>query len=381
MINDIITSDGTFYVRKDTNTIYVQGSINGKTYKRSIKKAATALNLKRIKKLDPIEELLRILKISRVSKTEVSFSDFGYRFLRATGGNRDKETQEDYERIFRISIQPYFKDYTFSDFTTLSLIEFYNSIRDNYCYYRSKRTKNILNNILETAFDEEIMEKNLVITKLIRDHKFTPDESNTTAYNISEVKTMLNESKGWMKIFIEISLKYGLRVCETTGLKWSDFDLERGLFQVNRYITKGKIKEKVKPKSNKKHFREIFLFPETITLLKKYENFKPDEEWLFVNKEGKPFLQSRSIATYHFKPALEKMGVEYKAFHAMRRSYISIMRQSEKIDKNELQEIVGHSKDSKVTDKHYNLDCLNDTHKQKKAQAQGEVYNSLLELA
>lgn len=74
------------------------------------------------------------------------------------------------------------------------------------------------------------------------------------------------------------------------GLKWSDFDLEKGYFMVHRSISKGTITESSEITMKiKNHLREIFLFPETIDLIKKYENFKPDEDWLFVTKEGKPF--------------------------------------------------------------------------------------------
>ena len=44
-----------------------------------------------------------------------------------------------------------------------------------------------------------------------------------------------------------------------------------------------------------------------------------------------------------------------------------MMRQSDKISLEDIQEVVGHSKGSRITDEHYNLDCLGDKHKQEKA--------------
>lgn len=379
-------SNGSFYIRKDTMTIFVQGTVNGKKYKRSTKKKVSSEAMAKawIKKNNhkAMDTLLDILGIDKDSDSKtVSFEDFGYRYLNATRGKRNKHTQEDYLRIFRISIVPYFNNFSWSDFDSLSLSEFYNQIREQYSYDRSKRTKNIINNILETAYDEELLKRNIVRMKTIRDHSYEPDAPNTEAYEVSEVRKMLEESEGWMKVFMELALKYGLRVGELMGLKWSDFDLERGFFKINRNITKGEIVESVNIKTNKNHLREIFMFPETIHLLKSFKNFRMSDEWIFVSKDGKPFLNSKTITDYHFKPTLEKIGVPYRTVHAMRRSYISIMTQSEQIDKKEIQKVVGHAEGSRITDKHYNLDCLNDTHKQNKAKEHGKVFNALLAIA
>lgn len=166
------------------------------------------------------------------------------------------------------------------------------------------------------------------------------------------------------------------------GLKWEDFDLERGFFILKRSISKGVITESAEIiHENKNHLREIFLFPETIDLLKKYENFKPDEEWLFVTKEAKPFMESHTILDCHFKPFLKEIEVEYKTLYATRRTYVSIMRQSDKISLEDIQQVVGHKNGSAITDRHYNLDVLEDIHKQKKAEHKSEIFNNLLNIA
>ena len=125
----------------------------------------------------------------------------------------------------------------------------------------------------------------------------------------------------------------------------------------------------------------IYLFPETLDLLRKYFNFKPDDKWLFVTKTGEPFLQGDTIRNYHIKPLLNKIGVEYKAVYATRRTYISIMRQSEKIMIEDIQDVVGHKKGSNITDKHYNLDVLEHSHMIKKAEEKAKVFNDILSMA
>ena len=105
------------------------------------------------------------------------------------------------------------------------------------------------------------------------------------------------------------------------------------------------------------------------------------KDWLFISKDGKPFKESNTIADYHFKPFLDEIGIEYKTLYAMRRTYVSMMRQSGKVSLEDIQEVVGHSKGSKITDEHYNLDCLEDKHKQEKAKNKANVFNALIEMA
>ena len=375
-------SDGSFYIRKDTKTIYVQGTINGKHYKKSIGKKATPLAKKWMEKQDPMQVLLNIINIKDESNNDVSLRDFGLRVLRSDSYNRGIQTQKEYERILDRVIVPFFEQFKFEDITALDLLEFFNSIAKQYSYDRAKRTKNILCNILETAHDEDLMKKNIVRARVVQKHQFKKTVKTTQAYTVSEVKKMLIESEGWLKVFLEISIKYGLRTGEAMGLKWDDFDLERGFFKIQRSITKGVITESSEVvHQNKNHLREIYLFPETIDLLKRFEMFRMSKEWLFISKDGKPFKESKTITDYHFKPFLKEIDVEYKTLYAMRRTYVSMMRQSNKVSLEDIQEVVGHSKGSRITDEHYNLDCLGDKHKQEKAKNKADVFNALIKIA
>jgi integrase len=382
MQKHLVCSDGSFYIRKDTNSIYVQGTINGKHYKKSIGKKATPLSKKWMNMQDPMQVLLNILNIKDESNNDISLTDFGLRVLRSDSYNRGIQTQKEYERILDRVITPFFEHFKFDDITALDLLEFFNSVAKKYSYDRAKRIKNILCNILETAHDEDLMKKNIVRARVVQKHQFKKTVKTTQAYKVSEVKEMLSKSEGWLKVFLEISIKYGLRTGEAMGLKWDDFDLERGLFQIQRSITKGVITESNEViHQNKNHLREIYLFPETVDLLRRFKTFRMSKEWLFISKDGRPFKESKTISDYHFKPFLKEINVEYKTLYAMRRTYVSMMRQSDKISLEDIQEVVGHSIGSRITDEHYNLDCLGDKHKQEKAKNKSDVFNALIKIA
>lgn len=380
MDTKLYCSEGSFYERD--GRIYVQGSVNGKTFKKSTGKKATPINKKWFQKQNPQQVLLQLLGIDKnKEEKKVIFEEYGLRILKATSSNRGKLTQDDLERLFINHIVPFFSHFEFKDVSSLDILEFLKRVDEHFSNDRAKRVKNILNLIFNSAYDDGLIDKSPFSTQLIQKHKFKKKVSKTKAYTIFEVKKMLEQSKGWLKIFLEISIKYGLRTGECMGLKWEDFNLERGFFIIKRSITKGIITESSEiVHENKNHLREIFLFPESINLLKKYKNFKPDEEWLFVTKEGNPFMESHTILNYHFKPFLKEIEVEYKTLYATRRTYVSMMRQSDQISLEDIQDVVGHKKGSAITDKHYNLDVLEDAHKKKKAEHKSKIFNSLLNM-
>lgn len=381
MNTKLYCSEGSFYERD--GRMYVQGSVNGKTYKKSTGKKATPINKKWFQKQNPQQVLLQLLGINKnKEEKKVIFEEYGLRILKATSSNRGKPTQDDLERLFINHIIPFFSHFEFKDVSSLDILEFLKRVDEYFSNDRAKRIKNVLNLIFSSAYDDCLIDKNPFSSQLIKKHKFKKKPSKTKAYTIFEVKKMLEQSKGWLKIFLEISIKYGLRTGECMGLKWEDFDLERGFFIIRRSISKGIITESSQiVHENKNHLREIFLFPETIDLLKKYENFKPDEESLFVTKEGRPFMESHTILDCHFKPFLKEIEVEYKTLYATRRTYVSMMRQSDQISLEDIQDVVGHKKGSAITDRHYNLDVLEDAHKKKKAEHKSKIFNSLLNIA
>ena len=381
MNENINCSDGSFYARD--GRIYVQATINGRTIKKSTGKKVNSINKAWTKRQNPSDVLLNILGVEREKKSkDISIEDFGTKIINATSANRGIETQKDFLRILHKIIVPFFKFYKLKDVNSTDILELLKRVDTKFCNDRAKRVRSILNLIFTSAFEENLSDKNLFTMQILKNHKFKRKPRKTKAYSVSEMKIILNNSSGWLKIFFELSFKYGLRTGECLGVKWSDFNFDNGYFKVQRSISKGHITESSELiHENKNHLRNIYLFPETLNLLKKYSNFRPNDEWLFVTKTGEPFMQCDTIRNYHIKPFLKKIGVEYKAVYATRRTYVSIMKQSEKILIEDIQDVVGHKKGSKITNKHYNLDVLENSHQVKKAEEKAKVFNDILSMA
>ncbi|WP_418187201.1 phage integrase central domain-containing protein [Aliarcobacter lanthieri] len=173
----------------------------------------------------------------------MSIEKFGIKLIIASSSNRGIETQKDFLRILNKIIVPFFKFYKLKDVNVADILELLKRVDTKFCNNRAKRVRSILDLIFISAFEEGLIDKNLFSMQVLRNHKFKRKPRKTKAYSVSEMKIILDNSSGWLEVFFELSFKYGLRTSENMGLKWTDFDLEKGFFRVQRSISKGIIME------------------------------------------------------------------------------------------------------------------------------------------
>lgn len=379
--------DGTFKVR--SGKIYVHGTINGKFYRKSTGKSDTKLNLAWAKKQDPIKYLEKLINEEQEKEgMKTDLENFGRRIVERMTRKVSIKHGQDIESVFEKRILPYFKGINIEDIKPLEIEEWIEDMKGKYSWTRVKFIKNTFSKILEYAEENGIINKNPCQAASIKDIQlgWTP---KTQAYTVQEVGLILDNAVGWLKVFLELSLKYGLRPGEAMVLKWEDFYLEHGFLKLQRVLNNDNIikeftKEEIESKGvkiNKNHYRTIPLFDSTIELLKSYSQVRPHKEWLFVNKDGKPFMQSSSIIAYHFKPFLKEIGVPYKTLYATRRSHASIMKYAGE-DLEKIQEVMGHTKGSHVTEKHYiTEDILSAKDRKKEASKRESLFNIFIESA
>lgn len=369
--------DGVFKIRG--NKLYVHGSINGKFYRKSTGKKVTPAVKQWIKKADPLKVLAELLEEELPVKMDNDLESFGLSVLELTSSKRGVQTQKDVERIFNKRILPHFKKYRMEDIKPLDIVKFLELLKKELSADRVRRIKNTFNMILDFAEENGLILKNPISTRTVSQVDLSYSKKNTQAYDTEEIKLILDNAKGWFKVFMDISFKLGLRTGEAMALKWEDINLETGVLLLRRSITRGIVSEQdIDSNSNKNHFRKIQILPETLKLLNDYYNVRPSDEWLFINKDSRYFRESKTIVDYHLKPLLKKIGVPYKTLYATRRSYASIMKFAGQ-DLESIQEVMGHSKGSKITEKHY-IDprILKLSHAQKEAEKQEALFNVMI---
>jgi len=350
--------DGVFKIRN--NKIYVHGTIHGKFYRKSTGKKVTNATKVWMKKADPLKVLSELLGIA----TNTNYRNYTLKEIALETIEMQFKTNKISEKHYKDKLQslykhtfPYFQNLFITDITVNNIVDWILYLKENLSDSRAKFNKNLLASVFRYAYhDLQILDRNIFETETVRRISFDVKNVDTEAYNIKEVAKILKEATGWLKVYLDLSFKYGFRPGEIMVLKWEDFDLENGIVTLKRSLSVDNIiveyNNKNKKSGNKNHFRKIPLFPKTVLLLKSFYEVRPHNEWLFVNKDNNHFVQSSSIINYHLKPLLRRINVKYKTLYATRRSYISIMSFSGE-DLEKIQEVVGHSKGSSVTEDYY----------------------------
>jgi len=373
--------DGIFKIRN--GKIYVHGTIGGKFYRKSTGKKLNQANKIWIKKSDPLKVLAEILGVIADTSLNESLESVANEALEIQflAKNITHNHQRDKLSMLNNKILPFFKDRNLANITTKDIVNWLNLLKKKYSNSHVKAVKNVFKSIFDYAQNDlRIINYNPFNSVIVKAINLDTSSENTEVYTTEEIAKILKESKGWLKLFLDISLKYGLRPSESVPLKWKDIDFDNGTLNIQRFINNDNLLiENIKEeKKNKKHFRTISLFSDTLNLLKSHYEIRENEEWLFTNRLNKPFTQSRSIVDFHFKPFLKTIGVPYKTLYAARRSYASIMDEAN-LNLEEIQETMGHAKGSKVTEKHYISDKVLTTKDLKsKAKRQEEAFNSIV---
>lgn len=374
-----------FFFRGDM--LWVRGTINGTTYKKSTgrKKSSQGFNIW-YKSQNASNTLYKLINVNdKDSIKKMSLDSFGYKILNDTCSGRSADTQKDLIRLFEQHILIEFKGFNINEINSIQIANFLKKKKKEFSPDRAKRIKQVLNLILNSAVDPSlggILTYNPMHSPMVENIKFGSKKINQQNYKTQEIKMILENATGFMKLFLEIAFKHGLRVGEIIALKWNDFDLENGELNLCRSITKGVITEVNEDNQDdydkKNHFRKIALFPSVINLVRNYYQFRQSDEWLFLAKDGRPFMNSKSITDYHFKPLLKRIGVEYKTMRASRRAYATIFNYSNE-NNSELQSNLGHSKGSAITNKHYiNEEVLGQLQLQKIMRTKEELFMSYL---
>ena len=203
MNENIDCSDGSFYQRG--GRIYVQATVNGKTIKKSTGKKVDSINKAWMKRQNPSQVLLNILGVEKEKKSkDISIEDYSVKIINATSANRGIETQKDFLRILHKIIVPFFKFYKLKDVNSIDILELLKRVDIKFCNDRAKRVRSVLNLIFTSAYEEGLIDKNLFSMQILRNHKFKRKARETKAYSVSEMKAILDNSSGWLKIFFEL---------------------------------------------------------------------------------------------------------------------------------------------------------------------------------
>ena len=339
--------DGSFYER--SGKIYVCGAVDDKFYKKSTNMKASKENFKILERRGAINFLRDLVAKSekRVIQKSLEIESFGKMALSISSDNRSKPVQKDYELILDRYILPYFKHMQLDQIMPLDVEKWQRTIK-HLSFDRQTRIKRVLRMIFDKARKNRMIQFNPVSdSDALVNNDSKKEEPYYTEEEISLILNEVKKDNDWIYLWFLIAFTTGLRVGEMLGLRWSDFDLERGILYLRRTRCKG-----VEGGSNsrKNHERDIVLLQETLETLRRFK-MNATVDYVFVSSTGKPWSESKNIVDYII-PFLDSIGVEYKSLKATRKSFSTAMNRAN-VDFFFVQETLGHSLGSAITLKNY----------------------------
>ena len=148
--------------------------------------------------------------------------------------------------------------------------------------------------------------------------------------------TLLEQSRGWLRVAIALSVYAGLRMGEVRALEVRDVDFKRQSILVRHALSADEV---VPPKSG--HERVIPLAAELGTLLKEVVRLKMPNARIVVSERGQTPTRQRVLGA--FKRLEEKLGVRDWSFHSLRHYFCSaLIRRGASVEAVRL--LAGHSK-------------------------------------
>jgi len=337
----MLNSNGRIYSRN--GKLYIDKYFeNGKRIRKATGKNDTPINRKWVER--------NFHDFFTQEKREIpkTFIKFANTVLESTKHRRDEACQKDYSAKLRLHIAPTFSKYELEDIKAFDIEKWQNMLLNKGLSQQTvKRCRSILSMVLKKAVGNDLIAKNPCDYA----EPISVFNKKKQPYKIDEIRSIFQvaQGTGFIETYLKVAFGTGMRVGEILALKWADIDFSNNVIYLCRSISKGKIKGDTQQKNHKR----LVVMPQFVfdALQKAMEN--QICEWVFPSpRTQKPYAESKTLVKYHFKPLLEKAGVNYKTLMATRHSYISAMR-NEGVNKDLIQEIVGHAEGSEVTDKHY----------------------------
>ncbi len=177
----------------------------------------------------------------------------------------------------------------------------------------------VFNVMFNDALADEIITRNPL--KLVKKPKNVA-VNEILPFNQEELFTILEQIQERMRAVFAIGFFTGMRTGEILVLKWSDIDFENKIIKVRR--AKRQNTESL-PKT-KSSIRDVDILDVLLPYLQNHLKYKIDEsEYLFNSWHRKPFTDFACIAKTYWRPAFEKVNIEYRNPYQMRHTFASMM--------------------------------------------------------
>ena len=298
------------------NRIYVTGTVDGKHYRLSTGKEATAINIAWIKK-NHRDVLLKLIAKDKPKRSEM-FADYARQSIDANAYAIKSSTQYGYKSMLDRHIMPHFKHYRLDEIKPSDIRAWQTKLLQDLTPGSVKNVRHLLGKILEDAVMDEIIDKNPV--KHVKPPR-SEEKDDILPFSMEEVQTLLHHASPWMHTFLTVAFFTGMRSGELIALKWDDID-----FNTNKIIVRRSIRQGVESGTKTGKTRIIdMLSPVREVLKEKFKENGLSSEYIFTTRKGTPYKESSAVTTTHWRPLLKRCTIAHRVLYNTRHTFASLM--------------------------------------------------------
>lgn len=254
-------------------------------------------------------------------------------------------TQTTNRSLIELHIRPEFGDTRLADVTANKVNQWLQ--KRAFGPASKARARNIIGKLLDLAMLWEYLPVERNPMQLVKVKGSTKRKKRITIFTPAQFKEFVEGLPEPYNLMVLVTGCLGLRVSETLGLKWQDFNFEDFTLTINQVFTHGRVQEVPKTDASG---GEIPVPPKLCEVLKEWKSRQQhDLSWVFASqKTGSPYSDS-TILTDYLKPAAAKLGIKGLGWHTLRHSYKSWLANA-KVAPAKMKDLMRHSDISTTMD-------------------------------
>lgn len=257
-------------------------------------------------------------------QSKITIGELLREFLAEAKSTKEASTYRGYKRVCEGHLLPMFDKVEIQDLQPAILRKW---IRGLQC--TTKTVANILTPlraVIEQALVDQYIKENplnsIIVDKLLnketKKSDYKPDP-----FSVDEIKAILSESEGQVRLLFQFAFFTGLRVSELIGLRWEDIDWKNQIIHVEETIV---AKEAKGPKTEA-GIRDVMLLPPALDALEqqKQHTFAHKGRVFYNPQTNKPWETSQQIRRTQWMHILKRAGIRYRNTYQTRHTYASMM--------------------------------------------------------
>lgn len=337
------------------NKLYVNFSLDGKQYRKSLKLEDTKANRSIVKNQIIPQLILKIHSGEFFNNAKVpTVAEYIKVSFELHQGNRCSSTIKAHEQNYDKYIKNEFGHLVLDKITSKQITLWQNNLQVNHKLAKASiiKIRSVLNTMFEDALFNEIVVKNPVTkaNKLRETENSKVKRVKLTPFSKMEISTILSSAKGQDQNLIALLFYTGVRAGECIGLKWTDINLKDKIIRIRRQIVQGIEKDVLKTTKSR---RTIPIIDALVPYIEsQYKITSKENSYVFLTKKtNKHYHGAGKIREQIWLKALNNAEVEYRNLHQTRGTFISTLISNGE-DINYVSKIAGHE-NIKVTLERY----------------------------